>query len=423
MQGKSYYQEILRFATAGDVDDGKSTLIGRLLHDSENLFEDQMTSVKKASHRKGMDTIDLAMFTDGLKEEREQAITIDVAYRYFNTAKKKYILADTPGHLEYTRNMITGASTADAVVLLVDARNGVVEQTKRHTFIANLLGVEHLIVCVNKMDLVAYQAIIFNQIKDEFEDVLKSLKSNQQTHFIPISALQGDNVVEFSSKMTWYDGLSLLDLLDSLEVNKNQQLNAVRFPIQTIIRPQKDSFRDFRGYAGRLVNGQVQKGDEVMIWPSGIKTRIKSISFYNKEFQQVRSPRSVTIQLEDDIDAGRGSLIASVTNPPMLLKELEVMVCWLSDQPAVLNKKYSLQQTVNTQLAIIKNIIYHIDIDTFKIIEEKKRSLKKNNFARIKIKLGGEIVADIYQNNKSTGGIILIDNATNETVAAGMIVD
>lgn len=345
MQGKSYYQEILRFATAGDVDDGKSTLIGRLLHDSENLFEDQMTSVKKASHRKGMDKIDLAMFTDGLKEEREQAITIDVAYRYFNTAKKKYILADTPGHLEYTRNMITGASTADAVVLLVDARNGVVEQTKRHTFIANLLGVEHLIVCVNKMDLVAYQAIIFNQIKDEFEDVLKSLKSNQQTHFIPISALQGDNVVEFSSNMTWYDGLSLLDLLDSLEVNKNQQLNAVRFPIQTIIRPQKDSFRDFRGYAGRLVSGQVQKGDEVMIWPSGIKTRIKSISFYNKEFQQVRSPRSVTIQLEDDIDAGRGSLIASVTNPPMLLKELEVMVCWLSDQPAVLNKKYSLQQT------------------------------------------------------------------------------
>lgn len=423
MQGKSYYQEILRFATAGDVDDGKSTLIGRLLHDSENLFEDQMTSVKKASHRKGMDKIDLAMFTDGLKEEREQAITIDVAYRYFNTAKKKYILADTPGHLEYTRNMITGASTADAVVLLVDARNGVVEQTKRHTFIANLLGVEHLIVCVNKMDLVAYQAIIFNQIKDEFEDVLKSLKSNQQTHFIPISALQGDNVVEFSSNMTWYDGLSLLDLLGSLEVNKNQQLNAVRFPIQTIIRPQKDSFRDFRGYAGRLVSGQVQKGDEVMIWPSGIKTRIKSISFYNKEFQQVRSPRSVTIQLEDDIDAGRGSLIASVTNPPMLLKELEVMVCWLSDQPAVLNKKYSLQQTVNTQLAIIKNIIYHIDIDTFKIIEEKKRSLKKNNFARIKIKLGGEIVADIYQNNKSTGGIILIDNATNETVAAGMIVD
>ncbi len=422
MQEDNYNQEILRFATAGSVDDGKSTLIGRLLYDSQNLFEDQMVSIKKASHRKGLDKIDLAMFTDGLKEEREQAITIDVAYRYFTTAKNKYILADTPGHREYTRNMITGASTADAIVLLIDARNGIVEQTKRHTFIADVLGIEHLIVCINKMDLMGYQSTVFHQLKDEFKDMLKTM-SIQQVHFIPISALEGDNVVEVSKNMTWYEGLPLLDLLDNLEINRNQQLKAARLPIQTVIRPQGEDFRDFRGYVGRLVGGQFQKGDEVEVWPSGIKTTIKSMSFYDQEFSVIKSPMSVTIQLEDDIDAGRGSLIASINIPPKILKEFEVMVCWLSDQPAVMNKKYSLQQTTNTQLAMIENVIYHIDMNSLTIIEGEERPLKKNNFAKIKIKVGGEIVADAYQNNKNTGSIILIDNDSNETIAAGMIID
>lgn len=419
MQKQIESQQILRFATAGSVDDGKSTLIGRLLFDSKSLFDDQLESIEVASKRKGLNAIDLAMFTDGLREEREQAITIDVAYRYFTTPRRKFILADTPGHIEYTRNMITGASTAHAILILIDARNGIIEQTRRHTFIADLLGVEYLIVCINKMDLVDYSLSVFSKIETEFKEMMEGL-SIQKVLFIPMNALEGDNVVEHSKRMPWYEGLPLLEILEGLEVDHAQNAKGARFPIQTVIRPQGEEFRDYRGYAGKIVSGEFKKGEEIILWPSGIRSAIKSIHFYNTAIEKAHSPMSVTIQLEDALDAGRGSMMTSVDHPPSLLNEFEMMVCWLVDSPAVINKKYSLQQTTSLQQAIIVEIISFIDIETLSIKKDGKE-LKKNDIARISIKVGKPIIADAYQVNKNTGSVILIDNDTNETVAAGMI--
>ena len=412
--------QLLRFTTAGSVDDGKSTLIGRLLFDSKSIFEDQLDSVSKTSAKKGHDGVDLALFTDGLKDEREQGITIDVAYRYFTTPKRKFIIADTPGHIEYTRNMVTGASTANAAVILIDARHGVIEQTKRHSFIASLLNIPHLIVCVNKMDLVDYSEEVYNNIITQFEEFSSKLLM-KDVRFIPISALKGDNVVNRSENMSWYPNGTLLSTLENLHISSDINKIDARFPVQTVLRPQSDEHRDYRGYAGRIASGIYRVGDEVAVLPSGFQSRIKSINTGEKEVEEAYAPMSISMTLEDDIDISRGNMIVRKNNQPELEQEFDVMLCWLNNDPAKPRAKYTIKHTSNEERAMIKEVVYKMDINTFER-DSEDGDLGMNDIARVKIRTTRRLMLDAYRDNRNTGSIILLDENTNETVAAGMVV-
>lgn len=412
--------QLLRFTTAGSVDDGKSTLIGRLLYDSKSIFEDQLEAIENTSKKKGHHGVDLALFTDGLRDEREQGITIDVAYRYFTTPKRKFIIADTPGHIQYTRNMVTGASTANAAIILVDARYGVIEQTKRHAFIASLLQIPHIIVCVNKMDLVEYSEDTFNNVISQFEE-FSSKFLVKDIRFIPISALDGDNVVNRSEHMDWYQGAPLLHTLETLHISSDLNKIDARFPVQTVIRPQNESHRDYRGYAGRIASGVFRVGDDITVMPSGFTSKIKSIDLSNENLEEAYAPMSVSITLEDDIDISRGDMIVRSNNKPEASQDIEVMLCWLHNQPAKPNAKYTIQHTTNQQKAMIKEMVYKIDIKT---LDRKSEdiSLNMNDICKVKIRTTKPLMIDTYRENRITGSVILIDDATNETVAAGMIV-
>lgn len=412
--------QLLRFTTAGSVDDGKSTLIGRLLYDSKSIFEDQLQAIENTSRKKGHEGVDLALFTDGLRDEREQGITIDVAYRYFTTPKRKFIIADTPGHIQYTRNMVTGASTANVATILIDARHGVIEQTKRHAFIASLLHIPHIIVCVNKMDLVDFSEKVFNNIVSDFEEISSKLLV-KDVRFIPMSALLGDNVVNRSENMPWFQGAPLLHTLETMHISSDINKVDARFPVQTVLRPQREGFIDYRGYAGRMASGILRKGDEVTIMPSGFTSKIKSINFYDKELDEAYAPMSVSITLEDDIDVSRGDMIVRSNNKPEASQDLEVMLCWLNNNPAKPRAKYTIKHTSNDQKAMIKEVIYKIDINTLKRINDDKK-LKMNDISKVKIRTTKPLMVDAYRENRTTGSIILVDDATNETVAAGMIV-
>lgn len=412
--------QLLRFTTAGSVDDGKSTLIGRLLYDSKSIFEDQLAAIEKTSKKKGHDNLDLAMFTDGLKEEREQGITIDVAYRYFTTPKRKFIIADTPGHIQYTRNMITGASTANAAIILIDARHGVIEQTKRHSFIASLLQIPHLVVCINKMDLVNYDESVYNNIVNQYERISSKLVTKDIT-FIPISALHGDNVVNRSENMEWYKGAALLYTLETLHISNDLNKIDARFPVQTVLRPQRDRFVDYRGYAGRIASGVFRKGDEVVALPSGFTSKIKSIDAFEEHLNEAYVPMSVCITLEDDIDVSRGDMIVRTNNRPETSQEFDVMLCWMSSKPSQSRAKYTVIHTENSQKAMIKNVLYKVDINTYdRIVDEN--TFDMNEIGRVTIRTTKPLMIDPYGTNRVTGSIILIDDTTNETVAAGMIV-
>lgn len=412
--------QLLRFTTAGSVDDGKSTLIGRLLYDSKAIFEDQLESVEKTSLKKGHEGVDLALFTDGLRDEREQGITIDVAYRYFTTPERKFIIADTPGHIQYTRNMVTGASTANAAVILVDARNGVIEQTKRHAYIASLLNIPHLIVCINKMDLVDYKQEAYNKIISQFEDFASKLLI-QDIRFIPISALKGDNVVNRSEKMDWYKGSPLLYNLETMHISSDINKVDARLPIQTVIRPQAGEFIDYRGYAGRLNSGVLRKGDEVSVLPSGFNSKITEIQGPKGTIEEAFAPMSISVSLEDDIDISRGDMIVRANNRPEMSQEFDVMLCWLNHEPSQPRTKYRIMHTTNEQVCMIKNMVYKLDIETLDR-KEGQSNFDMNDIGRVTIRTTKPMMIDPYRENRQTGSIVLIDQNTNETVAAGMIV-
>ena len=412
--------QLLRFTTAGSVDDGKSTLIGRLLYDSKSIFEDQLASVEQTSKRKGHEGVDLALFTDGLRDEREQGITIDVAYRYFTTPKRKFIIADTPGHIQYTRNMVTGASTANAAIILVDARHGVIEQTKRHSFIASLLHIPHVLVCINKMDLVDYSEEAYNEVIEQFEEFSSKLLI-KDIRFIPISALKGDNVVNRSENMEWYQGAPLLHTLETLHISSDTNKVDARFPVQTVLRPQNDSHRDYRGYAGRVASGIFRKGDEITVLPSGFTSKINAIDTYDGQVEEAFAPMSISITLEDDIDISRGDMIVKSNNTPSVTQDVEVMLCWLTNSDSKPRAKYTIKHTSNDQKAMIKEIVYKYDINTLDRLTEVE-SLKMNDIAKVRIRTTKPLMLDAYRENRTTGSIILVDDATNETVAAGMVV-
>ncbi|WP_367397768.1 sulfate adenylyltransferase subunit CysN [Flammeovirga sp. EKP202] len=411
--------EILRFTTAGSVDDGKSTLIGRLLYDSKSIFEDQLDQVSETSKRKGLEHVDLSLLTDGLRAEREQGITIDVAYRYFATPKRKFIIADTPGHIQYTRNMVTGASTANLALILIDARKGLVEQTHRHAIIASLLQIPHMIVCVNKMDLVDYDEAIFEKIQEEFKEFAAKLNL-KDIRFVPISALKGDNVVNRSEKTSWYSGETLLHTLENIYISSDNNYIDPRFAVQTIIRPHSDKFHDFRGYAGRISSGVFRKGDDIVALPSGFTSRIKSIFNGMEEVDEAFPPQSVTITLEDDIDISRGDMLVRPDNQPQQTQDLDVMLCWMDEQPPRPRAKYILKHTTNEARCMIKDIKYKMNINTLSRIEGDK-TLHMNDIARVQLRTTKAMLWDPYKSNRITGSLILVDEATNNTVAAGMI--
>jgi sulfate adenylyltransferase subunit 1 len=411
--------QLLRFTTAGNVDDGKSTLIGRLLYDSKSIFEDQLEAVTNTSQKKGFEGIDLALFTDGLKDEREQGITIDVAYRYFTTPKRKFIIADTPGHIQYTRNMVTGASTANAALILIDARKGVTEQTKRHSYIASLLQIPHLIVCVNKMDLLDFNEAVFQNIIQEFEAV-SSKMAIKDIRFIPISALLGDNVVHPSQQMPWYKGSPLLDVLENIHISSDLNKIDARFPVQTVIRPQTSEHLEYRGYAGTINSGVFRVGDEVTALPSGFTTRIKEISFYNKNLNEAYPPMSVAISLADELDISRGDMIVKKNNQPLITQEIDAMICWFNPKQAEIRTKYKIKHTTNEQQAMITDVVYKIDIHSLERNMEDK-VIGMNDICRMRLKISKPLMIDPYRENRYTGSFIIIDDSTNETVAAGMI--
>jgi sulfate adenylyltransferase subunit 1 len=412
--------ELLRFTTAGSVDDGKSTLIGRLLYDSKAIFEDQMEILEETSKQRGEEGVNLALLTDGLRAEREQGITIDVAYRYFATPKRKFIIADTPGHIQYTRNMVTGASTANLALLLVDARHGVIEQTKRHAFIASLLQIPHIAVCINKMDLVDHSQEAFEKIKSEFEDFASKLEI-KDVHFIPISALNGDNVVDRSKNMNWYEGSTLMHLLENIHIGSDQNHVDCRFPIQYVVRPQSPEFPDYRGYAGRIEGGVFKPGDQVTILPSGFISKIKSIDTFNGEVAEAFSPMSVCITLEDNIDISRGDMLVRENNKPNVEQDIDVMICWMNEKKMIPGGKYTVRHTSQTARCIIKEVKYKMDINSLHRNEED-REIGLNDIGRITIRTTKPLFFDSYTRNRNTGSIILVDEATNETVAAGMII-
>jgi sulfate adenylyltransferase subunit 1 len=411
--------QLLRFTTAGSVDDGKSTLIGRLLYDSKAIFEDQLEDIEITSKRKGHKGVDLALFTDGLRDEREQGITIDVAYRYFTTPKRKFIIADTPGHIQYTRNMVTGASTANVAIILIDARNGVIEQTKRHAFIASLLQIPHIIVCVNKMDLVDYSEDVYNKIIVQFEEFSSKLYA-KDIRFIPISALEGDNVVNRSNHMDWYHSAPLLNTLENLHISSDINKIDARFPVQTVLRPQKEGFIDYRGYAGRVASGIFRPGDNVTVMPSGFTSVIKTIDTIEGALKEAFAPMSVSITLNDDIDVSRGDMIVKTANQPKAVQEFDTMLCWMDNNSARPRAKYTILHTTNEQKAMIKDVMYKIDINTYER-EENDKNLNMNDIARVKIRTTRPLMVDEYRDNRITGSFVLIDDVTHETVAAGMI--
>ena len=412
--------DLLRFTTAGSVDDGKSTLIGRLLYDSKSIFEDQMEAIEIASSNKGEEKVNLALLTDGLRAEREQGITIDVAYRYFATPKRKFIIADTPGHVQYTRNMVTGASTANLAIILVDARKGIVEQTKRHSFIASLLGIPHIIYCINKMDLVKHEEEVFEKTKKELVDFSSKLTTTD-IRFLPISALNGDNVVNRSKNMNWYEGSTLLHTLENIHIASDQNLIDCRFPVQQVIRPQKEEFHDFRGYAGRIAGGVFKKNDEVVLLPSGFQSRIKSIQIFDNELEEAFAPMSVTMTLEDDLDVSRGDMIVRVKNQPEILQDIEMMVCWMGEKPLLSRGKYTIKHTTNEVRCIVKEILYKVDINSLHRDTEDK-SINCNDIARIAVRVTKPLFVDKYNINRTTGSLVIIDESTNNTVGSGMII-
>ena len=411
--------DLLRFITAGSVDDGKSTLIGRLLYDSKSIMIDQLEAIEKQSKNKQAGEIDLALLTDGLRAEREQGITIDVAYKYFSTPKRKFIIADAPGHIQYTRNMVTGASTADLMIVLVDARNGVVEQTRRHSIIASLLSIPHIIVAINKMDLVEYSEEVFNNIAMDYAGVAKSL-GLKDVRYIPISALDGDNIVDKSKRFTWYNGESLLHVLENIEVEKDVNQTHPRFPVQYVIRPQTEDLHDYRGYAGKITSGLYKKGDKVVIQPSGIESTIKLIEKDGVETEEAVAHQSVVIHLEDDVDVSRGDLIVKRENPPKLSQQLEVFLCWMDSKPLISGNKYLLQLNSRTVRCIIKEIEYKLDVNTL-----QKRfapsNVELNDMIKATIKTATPLPYDSYKDLRENGGAILIDETSFVTVAACMI--
>ena len=412
--------DLLRFTTAGSVDDGKSTLIGRLLYDSKAIFEDQLDAVRAATERRGEEGINLALLTDGLRAEREQGITIDVAYRYFATPKRKFIIADTPGHIQYTRNMVTGASTANVALILIDARHGVVEQTRRHAIIASLLQIPHLVVCINKMDLVEYSEATYETIKDEFYHFCSKLDI-KDVHFIPISALNGDNVVEKSEQMPWYGGSTLMYYLENVHIGSDHNLIDCRFPVQYVIRPNTDAFHDYRGYAGRIAGGVFKKGDTVMVMPSGFTSKIRQINTFEGEIEEAFPPMSVTLLLEDDLDISRGDMLVRENNVPESAQDVDVMLCWFNEKPLLPSKKYLVLHTSREVRCMIKDIRYKLDINTLhRNLED--REIRMNDIARVQLRTTQPLFCDPYRRNRITGSIILVDESTHETVAAGMII-
>lgn len=410
---------LLRFTTAGSVDDGKSTLIGRLLYDSKSIFEDQLDHITETSKRKGNEEVDLSLLTDGLRAEREQGITIDVAYRYFSTPARKFIIADTPGHIQYTRNMVTGASTADVAVILVDARNGVIEQSIRHTYIAALLNMKHIIFCINKMDLVDFSEDRFNEIKKDVEELSAKLKA-ENIHIIPISAKFGDNVVEKSGNLPWFKGETFLHLLETVRIADDYDSKFARFPVQYVIRPQSDEYHDFRGYAGRLTGGRMVVGDSVTVFPSMLTTKIKSIEDFGQDLYQIKSGESVTLTLEDEIDISRGNMIALSDNQPKPSKEFKATVCWFNERPLQVRGKYILRHSTNEVRSILSSVDTKININTLEK-DPVDKEVKMNDIANVTIKTSSPVFIDNYRNNPVSGSFVLIDEATNETMGAGMI--
>ena len=411
--------ELLRFTTAGSVDDGKSTLIGRLLYDSKAIFEDQLEQVKGSSERKGLDHIDLSLLTDGLKDEREQGITIDVAYRYFATPKRKFIIADTPGHIQYTRNMVTGASTANVALILIDARKGVIEQTYRHSYIASLLQIPHIIVCINKMDLVSFSEEVYQNIVKVYEEFASKLEV-KDIRFIPISALKGDNVVNRSNNMDWYQGATLMHNLETIHIGSDENHTDARFPIQTVIRPHSDAYHDFRGYAGRIDGGIFRVGEEIVVLPSGKRSTIKEIFLGDRSLIECFAPMSVSMTLNDDIDISRGNTIAKVNNQPEPRKEFEIAACWFNDKPLNPNTKYIIRQGTSEVFGKIEEIIYKMEITTLtRNLEDKFIGI--NDIFKAKIRVSQDLFVDSYHRNRKTGSLIVIDQTTNETIAVGMI--
>ena len=412
--------ELLRIATAGSVDDGKSTLIGRLLHDTKSIFEDQMEHVVQTSERRGDGYVNLALLTDGLRAEREQGITIDVAYRYFQTPQRKFIVADTPGHEQYTRNMVTGASTADLSIVLVDARKGVSEQTRRHAYIASLLRIPHLVVCVNKMDLVDYEESVFYKILEQMTDWVTRLQIPDIT-FIPISALNGDNVVTRSDAMQWYNAAPLLYHLEHVVIAPDRNLADVRFPVQWVIRPMSDAHHDYRGYAGQMAGGLLHPGSEVVVLPAGRATTIAAIDTFGGEVQAAFPSMSVALRLADEIDVSRGDMIVEAEDQPTASNELEAMVCWMSEQPLTQRGRYTIKHTTRTARAVIENIEHRVDINTLDHVDASQLGL--NEIGRVHLRCSTPLMLDPYARNRTTGSFILIDESTNDTVGAGMVLN
>ena len=419
---KDYIEmDMLRFTTAGSVDDGKSTLIGRLFHDTKSIFEDQLEAIEQSSKKRGDENINLALLTDGLRAEREQGITIDVAYRYFATPKRKFIIADTPGHIQYTRNMVTGASTANLALILVDARIGVVEQTRRHSFIADLLGIKHIAVCINKMDLVGYEEQAYEKVLRQFSEFASRLENISELTFIPLSALKGDNIVERSENMPWYKGAPLLYHLENVYIGSDANHVDSRFPVQWVIRPHSDKHHDFRGFAGRVAGGVFKKGDEITALPSGFTSRISKIMLGEEEMEEAFFPQSVTIQLEDKIDISRGDMLVKPNNQPKSSQDLDARICWFSNSKKLTQGgKYLIKHTTKTVQAMISEITYKVDVNSLRKNEQDKE-FNMNDIGRIKFRTSEPIFYDTYRRNRNTGSFILIDPFTHQTLAAGML--
>ena len=410
--------ELLRFITAGSVDDGKSTLIGRLLHDSKSIFEDQLSAITNTSHKRGMKDVDLSLLTDGLQAEREQGITIDVAYRYFATPKRKFIIADTPGHEQYTRNMVTGASTANLAIILIDARKGVLTQSRRHAYLASLMGIPHLVVAINKMDLVDYSRDVVKKISQEFAEFADMLGLDNIV-YIPMSALNGDMVVERGNNLSWYKGVTLMDLLENIPIDHDINLEDFRFPVQLVCRPKTEELHDFRGYMGRIESGQIAVGDNVTVFPSGLNSRIKEIVTYDGFLSHAVAPQSVTLTIEDHLDISRGDMLVKTENAPRVTKKIEAILCWLSETALDSRRKYLIKHSTRIVKAGVSQIDYRVDINTLN--HETADTLKMNDIGRVKLSVQQPLVCDDYQRNHATGSFIVIDEASNNTVAAGMI--
>ena len=411
--------DILRFITAGSVDDGKSTLIGRLLYDSKSILIDQLEAIEKQSKNREDGEIDLALLTDGLRAEREQGITIDIAYKYFSTPKRKFIIADAPGHIQYTRNMVTGASNSELAIILVDARNGVAEQTRRHSIIASLLNIPHIVVAINKMDLVGYSQDVYNNIVIDYTEVAKSL-GLKDVKYIPISALNGDNIVDKSDRFPWYEGESLLNHLENVEVAKDVNYTDARFPVQYVIRPQVDELHDYRGYAGKIISGVYRKGEQVTVQPSGLQSTLKSIEIAGKEVEEAYAPQSVVLHLEDDVDVSRGDMIVHTNNQPLVEQEFEALICWMGNKPLIAGNKYLFQINSRVVRSVIRDIEYKLDVNTLQKIDAPEKA-ELNDIIKATIKTASPIPMDSYKKLRVNGGAILIDETSLVTVGACMI--